>query len=77
MLKTLLKVLLITSLLFVSLDMSAQTNVDDGIINKLLLDSLWSKRDIYDASHFLMVPLHYSFKNSKNTERFRKFFKRF
>ncbi len=34
---------------------------NDYIIKSYLSTSLWEKRDIYDAGHFLMVPLHYSF----------------
>lgn len=30
----------------------------------LLSDSLWSKRDAYDAAHNLMIPLHYGFLSS-------------
>lgn len=44
-----------------------------------LRDSLWQKRDIYDAGHFLMVPLHSSFSLNADDwqEDFAEHFERF
>lgn len=44
-----------------------------------LKEDLWTERDMYDAAHYLMVPMHYAFR-SGDTEKmaeFRDFFSRF
>jgi hypothetical protein len=60
-----------------TLELFGQKTSNEDLIDSLLSDTLWSKRDIYDASHFLMIPLHYNFKNQKKTKPFNDFFERF
>jgi len=77
-LKSFLKTILTVSFLISINSTYSQKSLGDiSAIEMLLDDSLWRKRDIYDATHFLMVPLHYEFKISQKTERFRSFFDRF
>ncbi len=40
---------------------SLKDSINSRQFTELLSDSLWSKRDAYDAAHNLMIPLHYSF----------------
>lgn len=76
--KSFLKTILTVSFLISINSTYSQKSLGDiSAIEMLLDDSLWRKRDIYDATHFLMVPLHYEFKISQKTERFRSFFDRF
>lgn len=35
-------------------------------ISPLLNSDLWNKRDIYDAGHYLMVPIHFAFKSKEH-----------
>lgn len=67
-------------------------NVEDTLIDKsleinssvfidYLNDTLWSKRDAYDAAHILMIPLHYAVKSNDDVllnafeSHFAKFYK--
>lgn len=54
-------------------------NDNYDIIKLYLEDDLWGKRDVYDAGHYLMVPLHYSYKynNQGLKSSFYLFFTRF
>lgn len=51
----------------------------DTTVKKYLTDDLWTDRDIYDAGHCLMVPLHASFylKEEKWQIEFSNHFRRF
>ena len=42
-------------------------------------EDLWTKRDMYDAAHYLMVPMHYAFydRDSDKISAFHDFFARF
>jgi hypothetical protein len=77
-LKSFLKTIL-TAFFLISINSiySQKTRGDISAIDTLLDDSLWIRRDIYDATHFLMIPLHYSFKTPRKTEPFRNFFEKF
>lgn len=33
----------------------------DGTVGCLLKEDLWTERDLYDACHYLMIPMHYAF----------------
>lgn len=52
--------------------------ISQEIFVELLQDSLWNKRDAYDASHILMIPLHYAFlkKDDVLIKAFENHFKR-
>lgn len=52
---------------------SAQSAQDP--LRKLLSERLWNKRDAYDASHVLMVPMHaaYASGNDNRVAEFRRF----
>lgn len=41
-------------------------------VSQLLTQDLWTSRDMYDASHYLMVPMHYAF-SSGNDEKMAEF----
>src|SRR6056297_1508239 len=51
----------------------------DKTISKMLQEPLWKERDIYDAGHYLMVPLHAAFKldDQNKINDFYQFFKNF
>ena len=44
-----------------------------------LKEDLWTERDMYDAAHYLMVPMHYAFytRDSSKISTFHDFFARF
>ena len=48
-------------------------------VSQLLTQDLWTSRDMYDASHYLMVPMHYAFSsgNDEKMAEFHQFFSRF
>ena len=81
--------IIISSFLFSSIPSYAQTlrqkevSELDSLWNRsvatYLRDSLWLKRDLYDAGHFLMIPLHSSFKINNKTWKteFSNHFERF
>jgi len=56
---------------------------DNKLFHTLLTDlcsqQLWSARDIYDACHYLMIPMHYSFKSGDYyaIKQFHSLFNRF
>ena len=54
-------------------------DVDTDIVSEYLEYPLWTDRDAYDAAHYLMVPMHYAYKeNDENLKRdFQDFFTRF
>lgn len=45
----------------------------------LLEQELWTSRDAYDASHYLMVPMFYAFRSGESSliEAYARFFARF
>ncbi len=47
-------------------------------VGQLLQEDLWNKRDMYDASNYLMVPMHYAFRSGdiEKIEAFHRFFAR-
>lgn len=45
-----------------SIDYMDTISLWNKVMNKYLSDSLWTERDIYDAGHNLMVPIHAAFK---------------
>lgn len=51
----------------------------NSIIMDLLDEDLWNARDIADASHVLMMPMHYVFKNNNQVgiQKYTEFFQRF
>ena len=51
----------------------------DQTVSVLLKEDLWTARDMYDASHYLMVPMHYAFRSGDTgkIEEFHEFFTRF
>lgn len=48
-------------------------------VSVLLQEDLWTERDMYDAAHYLMVPMHYAFDSgdSEKIAQFHQFFVRF
>jgi len=48
-------------------------------IKKILQDPLWEERDVYDAGHFLMIPLYSAFisEDQSRIDDFHHFFNRF
>lgn len=48
-------------------------------VSVLLKEDLWTERDMYDAAHYLMVPMYYVFcsGNSEKIAEFHQFFARF
>lgn len=48
-------------------------------ISQVLKDDLWSSRDMYDACHYLMVPMHFAFetRNEEYISEFSNMFERF
>lgn len=51
----------------------------EEIMMKLLQEDLWTERDMYDACHYLMVPMHYAFYSGSQDiiHQFADFFWRF
>lgn len=59
-----------------------QANIDSlwrTTVYEMLQESLWLERDAYDTGHYLMVPMHASFKSKDESRinQFHKFFERF
>ena len=51
----------------------------DRTVKVLLGEDLWTARDMYDASHYLMIPMHYAFRarDEETIALFADFFARF
>ena len=51
----------------------------EKLISPYLLEELWNEKNAYDACHFLMVPLHYTFQEREKVymEDFRNQFRKF
>lgn len=56
-----------------------QQELYQNTVLMLLQEDLWTERDMYDAGHYLMVPMHYAFysKNDNAIAAFGDFFERF
>lgn len=73
-------------LLFVCCNKSGDISKSDELVQlndlymtELLQEELWSERDMYDAGHVMMLPLHYAFKidDEKIIKAFGDHFDRF
>lgn len=77
------KILFGLMLIFSGVQSLAQNKLDKvdnyDLIKSYLNDPLWEKRDVYDAGHFLMIPLHYSYVTNDEDLKlsFTIFFNRF
>lgn len=51
----------------------------DDTVKVLLKEDLWTARDMYDACHYLMIPMHYAFRagDEEAIQLFADFFARF
>ena len=57
----------------------AEEALYEKTVSQLLTEDLWTPRDMYDASHCLMVPMHYAFASGDQDKisAFHQFFTRF
>lgn len=51
----------------------------DSTVMELLKQTLWTERDVYDAGHYLMIPMYQAFwsGNQEEIQAFHRFFERF
>ena len=57
----------------------AEQRLYNDTVIALLEQELWTSRDAYDASHYLMVPMFYAFRSGESSliEAYARFFARF